>query len=238
MYRISKDVFGPIAESIAAHETALLTAVRSIEPQSASFGLSVDLALAYQFFENLVGLTGNSDIGLKAYGLAWPGRLGVPGYAIMSSPTLRIALERLARYNPLFNDCWTICVEQHEGVVVIRGLATGIKCTKAPRAILEAGAAMILGLVHWLAPYTKPMPLEIKLPYVKPDNVEELVRIFGHNLVFESTELSMKFSSYAFNLPLLTASPQLESVHCQYADAMVTEYIVGSFAARARFCTK
>ncbi|MFD2836998.1 AraC family transcriptional regulator ligand-binding domain-containing protein [Azotobacter vinelandii] len=48
--------------------------------------------------------SGNPDIGLKAYGLVKPGIYDVVGYAMMSSPDLKSALQHFVRYCSLIDN--------------------------------------------------------------------------------------------------------------------------------------
>lgn len=237
MYKISASIFSPIAQAFTAGRPELHERLCSISSGYASCVdnlLPIDLALAYRFFNDAFQCTGNPDIGLEAYRYVWPGYLGVPGYAVMSSAKLGCALERLAKYTPLSTNCWNISLERHFDRFVITGVACGPMSSKAPRAILDAGASLIIGLVHWLSPHVKPMPTITALPYPKPICINRIKEVFGNNLIFDAANISLTFDARDYEIPLPTANSDFEEVHCNYADALVKEHVRGSSTARIR----
>lgn len=237
MFNISAAVFGPIAHAFTIGRPDLhekLCHINSAYVSSSDNHLPIDVTLAYRFFNEAFNCTGNPDIGLEAYNYVWPGYLGVPGYAVMSSSKLGFALERLAKYNALSTNGWEINVERHSNQFVVAGIPRGSASSNAPRCILDAGAALIIGLVHWLSPEVKPMPIITKLPYPKPLCTDKVKKLFGSNLIFDAEAISFTFDACVYDIPLITADSNFEEVHCSYADALVNEYVIGSFTARIR----
>lgn len=237
MHHLSAHVFGPIAQRFAAASLELqntLNDINSRHAPTADDPSLIKLTQAYEFFSDAHRATGNTDIGLQAYAHAWPGCLGVPGYAIMSSPTLGAALERWVKYHPLATNGSTLHVRRHQHRLTITAVAGGVPFLQAPRAILDASVALIIGLIHWLVPDQKPVPIAVELPYPQPDDTRQLQRLFGPHLSFDRPHISLMFDDAITELALSTASPALEAIHCAHADALMSERLDGSLSAQIR----
>ncbi|MGE7991442.1 AraC family transcriptional regulator [Pseudomonas sp. NPDC089554] len=160
----------------------------------------------------------NPDIGLLAYRHAHTGSLNAAGYAIMSSATLGDALERLVEYHPLTSNGSELSLERQAGSVMLMGIELGCP---APRPFIDAGAALILGLIHWLVPAAQAMPLRVQFSYPRPNDLSALEQLFGKHLSFSAPCSALVFADSILSLPLKTASPALEAIHRQYANAQL-----------------
>lgn len=224
MRSISTAIFAPFVQALAQNgiqEDVIYRHLNNLVEFDASAQQRIELAVVYKILSLAVELTGNPEIGLDAYSYSHLGSLGAAGYAIMSSPTLGIAIERVANYHPLATDGSRITVERHTGVLHVSGFEEGMPHLPAPRSFLDAGAALFIGLVHWLVPHVKPFPLAAHFPYPKPADTQRLEQIFGPDLSFNAPHVLLIFSSEILDLPLITADPALELIHCHYADAQL-----------------
>lgn len=224
MRNISTAIFAPFVQALAQNgiqEDVIYRHLHDLVGLDISTLPRVELAAVYKILNLAVELTGNPEIGLDAYRYSHLGSLGAAGYAIMSSPTLGIAIERVATYHPLATDGSRITVERHPGEICVSGFEEGMPHLPAPRSFLDAGAALFIGLMHWLVPHVKPLPLAAHFPYPEPANTQRLKQMFGPDLSFNAPHVMLVFSSEIFDLPLITADPGLELIHCHYADAQL-----------------
>ena len=186
----------------------------------------------YHWLEQLVAASGDADLGLRAYEHFHPCVLGVKSYAMMSSPTLRQALQHMADYHPVTSDGSHLFLEQDADELRLVGLEIGAVGGQAPRAFIDAGAALALGAVHWLAPFERPIPLRLELTYAQPEDTTQLRRLFGDNLHFCAPRNCISFSLVDGDIPLPTAAEALHPLHLEYARAWMDEQVDGSLQAR------
>ncbi|MHA6195444.1 AraC family transcriptional regulator [Pseudomonas wadenswilerensis] len=196
-------------------------------------GNRIRASLLYELFRDVERLTGNPDIGLLAYRYAHPSICNPFMYCILSAPTLGVAMARMAHYHPLISPGTHLFVERAEdGSVRLSGLELGQ--ATAPRAFLDAGAAMILGLLRWLVPDQEVVPLRVEFTYPRPQRVEQLARCFGPALVFGAVANSLVFPGSLCDLPLPSANPTLDGMLVEHAETLVRDILEGSVSARVR----
>ncbi len=194
----------------------------------------VRLDLVYKVMAEAVKRTGNPDIGLLAYTRAHPANLEVLGYAVMSCTTLGTALQRLVDYHSLISNGFYMCLDHKPGALKLIGFDISIEPSLTPRPFLDAGAAQTLGLVHWLLPKHKPLPLAATFTYPKPADTSQLERLLGSNLLFGAAYNSLTFSLDDCSIALPTADPALDVLHVEYARARLNVLLNGSMTARVR----
>jgi len=194
----------------------------------------VRLDLVYKVMAEAVKRTGNPDIGLLAYTRAHPANLEVLGYAVMSCATLGTALQRLVDYHSLISNGFYMCLDHKPGALKLIGFDISIEPSLTPRPFLDAGAAQTLGLVHWLLPKHKPLPLAATFTYPKPADTSQLERLLGSNLLFGAAYNSLTFSLDDCSIALPTADPALDVLHVEYARARLNVLLNGSMTARVR----
>lgn len=153
------------------------------------------------------------DIGLSAYEKAHPGNLGVLGYAVMSSPTIDRALQTIVDHHDLIGSGFCMSLERAPATVRIAGNTDSQMDFALPRAFVDAVASITLGLLHWLAPNGRIMPLRAEFTYEKPDDTRELERVFGQHLEFSMPANALTFDRHACLVPLATANEELQRLH-------------------------
>lgn len=159
---------------------------------------------------------GNRDIGLLAYEKAHPGNLGVLGYAVMSSSTVRDALKYIVDYHYLIGCGFYMFLDEQPDALKMVGFAEDLREDALPRVFIDAVASITLGLLHWLVPDRKITPLAAEFTYPKPDDTRELERLFGPNLRFAAEVNSLTFDHEDGALPIATADPMLQAIHDDY----------------------
>lgn len=233
MYSITSDCFRILAKAFL--ERGGVREERLAEfAQLFTGGGTIPMLQVYRFVEVLVAERGDQDMGLRAYDHFHPCLLGVKSYAMMSSPTLSDALRHMAEYHPLTTDGSHMFIEQDAQALHLVGLEIGAVGQQAPRAFIDAGAALALGVVHWLAPFERPMPLLLELTYAQPEDTRELRRLFGDNLRFGAARNRMTFSLTDAEICLPTAAQALHPLHVEYARTWMSEQVDGSLEGRVR----
>lgn len=233
MHTITNACFQVMTKAFASKGVALARYLPGLD-QVLAGGEPVRVMLVYRLLSALVSETGDADMGLNAYEHFHPCILGAQSYALMSSPTLAHALQRLADYHPMTSDGSHMFLEHHVDRLKLVGLENATVAQRAPRAFIDAGAALIFAIVHWLSPFQRPMPLMLELTYPEPADTRQLRRLFGDNLYFSARRNCMTFSVEAGAIELPTAAVALHPLHVEYAQARMSEQVDGSLEARVR----
>ncbi|MGE8145866.1 AraC family transcriptional regulator ligand-binding domain-containing protein [Pseudomonas frederiksbergensis] len=194
----------------------------------------VRLELVYKVMAEAAKRTGNPDIGLLAYTRAHPANLEVLGYAVMSCATLGTALQRLVDYHSLISNGFYRCLDHKPRALKMIGFDISIEPSLTPRPFIDAGAAQTLGLVHWLLPKHKPLPLAATFTYPQPADTSRLEQLLGDNLLFGAAYNSLSFSLDDCSIALPTADPALDVLHVEYARARLNVLHNDSMTARVR----
>ncbi|UZE28973.1 AraC family transcriptional regulator [Pseudomonas asplenii] len=236
MFKISANASTNIAQAILMRHSRIESLFEAYKVQLSESAAPhpLDFALAYRFFTEAHECTGDVDVGLVAYQYARPYFFGVPGYSVMSSATVGIALERLVKYYPLIADSSLLSLDEQNGTLVISVHANGLSGTQVPRYIIDAAAAAILGVIHWLGHLVNIQPCRVELPYSEPADTKNLQQLLGSHITFGASHLSLSFNSDIKNAPVFTANSAFEDIHCRYADALLEERINGSLVEKVR----
>ncbi|WDU64078.1 AraC family transcriptional regulator ligand-binding domain-containing protein [Pseudomonas poae] len=158
----------------------------------------------------------NEDIGLLAYQKAHPGNLGVLGYAIMSSATVLDALKHMVEHHSTIGLGFCMFLDEQPCTVTISGGAANPQIFTLPRVFIDAVTSMTLGLLHWLVPKERIVPLCAGFTYPRPENVRQLEELFGHRIAFSAATNSLTFSRSDCELSISTFDPSLQSIHTSH----------------------
>jgi AraC-like DNA-binding protein len=190
-------------------------------PMSACVGLLADGVRA----------TGDDNLGLHVAERAEPGSFDVHFYAMVSSPTLGAAFERLCRYQRLIHETSQVRLEKSgDRAVLSHRLAGGLA---APRHTAE------LLLAAWLragrvATGTVWSPAEVRFAHRAPRDTREHERFFGAPLRFATGENALVFPAPLLDTPCRRRDPSLLSLLDQYAEDRLGGLRAATFADRAR----
>ena len=190
-------------------------------PMSACVGLLADGVRA----------TGDDNLGLHVAERAELGSFDVHFYAMVSSPTLGAAFERVCRYQRLIHETSHVGLEQSaDRVVLSHRLAGGLA---APRHTAE------LLLAAWVragrvATRTRWNPLEVRFAHRAPHDSREHERFFGVPPRFAAGENALVLQAALLDLPCHRTDPSLLSLLDQYAADRLGGEGAATFADRAR----
>jgi AraC-like DNA-binding protein len=210
----------PFLQAQGIDRTVLLDADATV-PMSACIGLLADG----------VEVTGDEHLGLHVAEQAEPGSFDVHFYAMVSSPTLGAALERLCRYQRLIHETSHVRLRKSgDRAVLSHRLAGGLA---APRQTAE------LLLAAWVragrvATGTRWNPAEVRFAHRAPRDVRELERFFGAPLRFATGENALVLPAALLDLPCRGTDPALLSILDQYAADRIGAPLAAPFAHRVR----
>ena len=175
-------------------------------------------------------LTQDSNLGIHVAQSVRPGAFGVLGYALSTSETLGMSLQRLCRYQRFLHDVAEVKLTVQAGRATLShylAIPGG-----APRHVSE------YVLAGWLVTSRQATgvnwnPLEVRFAHSAPDDSSELRRFFGCILKFENARSEMVFSRDLLHKPLLKADPNLQAILEAQVVAMIAKLPKGEAATEA-----
>src|SRR5262245_9516376 len=175
--------------------------------------------------------TGDDNLGLHIAEQAELGSFEVHFYAMVSSPTLGAALERVCRYQRLIHETSQVRLEQsRDRVVLSHRLAAGLAAPRQPAELLLA-AWVRTGRV---ATGTSWSPAQVRFAHRAPRDVREHERFFGAPLLFATGENALVLPASLLDLPCRRTDPSLLSLLDRYAADRLGGQRAATFAERAR----
>src|SRR5262245_16160474 len=202
-------------------DDALLLDPDATVPMSACVGLLADGVRA----------TGDDNLGLHVAERAELGSFDVHFYAMLSSPTLGAAFERVCRYQRLIHETSQVRLEKSgEHAVLSHRLPGGMA---APRQTAE------LLLAVWvrsgrIATRRTWSPAEVRFAHRAPRDWREHERFFGAPLRFAMGENALVVPAALLDLPCRRNDPSLLSLLDRYAADRLSVPRAATFADRAR----
>ena len=191
-------------------------------PMSACVGLLADGVRA----------TGDDNLGLHVAEHAELGSFDVHFYAMVSSPTLGAAFERVCRYQRLIHETSQVRLETSgDRAVLSHRLPGGMA---APRQTAE----LLLGVVGTRRPRGHSArtwsPAEVRFAHREPRDSREHERFFGAPLRFATGENALVLPAALLDLPCRRTDPSLLSLLDRYAADRLGRPRAATFADRAR----
>lgn len=177
---------------------------------------------------------GNEDIGLLAYNKAHPGNLGLLGYAIMSSATVLDALRHIVESHETIGIGFCMFLDESPATIRIAGVPADAQAACLPRAFIDAVTSITLGLIHWLVPATRIMPLAAEFTYSKPAQTLQLEAFFGKNITFSAPVNAMTFLRTDCDLSIPTGDTSLQSIHGNHLAMQKQQLEMDGAVARTR----
>lgn len=168
-------------------------------------------------------LSGDADLGLHAAELLKPGTFDVFDYAVRTAPTLRLALERAARYNRLTHDSAvydltdegdTLRVEHHFQYGSGRQCRHSAELTLASHVVI---GSQITGV--------RLVPQSVEFVHARPAFVAEHQRLFGVAPRFGAPVNALVWSRADLERPVVTADPELSKVIERHAQALLAQRV-------------
>jgi len=163
---------------------------------------------------------GDDDFGLHAAELLRPGAFDVLDYVVRTAPTVRAALERLARYNRLEHDAavFTLIPKDGKTTRVEHALRAGavVQCRHGAEFTL-ASHVVIGAQISRMS--IKPVVVEFR--HAAPKSVAEHRRLFGVTPRFGAAVNALEWDESALDRELPDADPALSRVVERHAEALL-----------------
>ncbi len=236
MYKISTGIIGQLVNVLEGEglDSTQLCWEAGIDLRSLMHSESVVLVEnAYRLVELAAQVSGNQDIGLRAYRHFLPGSLQLVGYVMMSSPNLRQALESLVQFSPLLGNAFTIGLTQEEDgqrLWVTYHFENG---QGVPRQMEDAGFSTLLGFCRWVTGCSLPKLREVEFSYPKPADISEHQQLFGGTVRFGACRSSILFEGALLH-PLSTANEALVLLHSRFAEHRLGQLYGATYSSRVR----
>lgn len=153
----------------------------------------IPLDTSVRLWREAATLAGDEHFGLHIGAGADPLRLGVLGYAIGSSPTVRAALDAAIRYEHLMYSGFATTLRISGDAAILRHAAID-PATVVERHPIEFTLATIFAVVRQCAPVLR-TALAVHFRHRAPRDVHPYLEVFGVYPVFESTEDALHLPS-------------------------------------------
>jgi Arabinose-binding domain of AraC transcription regulator, N-term len=202
-------------------DTQLLVDPDATVPMSACVGLLADGVRA----------TGDDNLGLHVAEHAELGSFDVHFYAMVSSPTLGAAFERLCRYQRLIHETSQVRLERSGDRVVLSHRLAGDMAAPRQTAELLLAAWVRAGRV---ATRTRWNPAEVRFAHRAPCDSREHERFFGAPLRFATGKNALVLPAALLDLPCRRTDPSLLALLDRYAADRLGVSQAATFADRAR----
>jgi AraC-like DNA-binding protein len=146
---------------------------------------------------------------------------GLVGHLALSAPTVRVFLQSLALFSPLF-------VTGVEAGYSETGGSGGFYWRMPPGVdapldlVALFTASVIVGRVRaacgpgW-------MPLAVEFEHKAPARLDELERLFGKRLTFNARQSRIHFDTHTLSRPMPSADPHLFELHTHHAQLLMRE---------------
>jgi AraC-like DNA-binding protein len=190
-------------------------------PMSACVGLLADG----------VRVTGDDNLGLHVAEHAELGSFDVHFYAMVSSPTLGAAFERVCRYQRLIHETSQVLLEKSGDRAVLSHRLSGGMAAPRQTAELLLGSWVRAGRV---ATGTDWSPAEVRFAHREPRDLRQHERFFGAPLRFATGENALVLPVALLDLPCRRTDPSLLSLLDGYAADRLGKPRAATFADRAR----
>ncbi|QYY28255.1 MULTISPECIES: AraC family transcriptional regulator [Cupriavidus] len=174
-----------------------------------------------RLLESSANAAGIQDFGLRMAETRQLSNLGPLAFAMRQEPTLRRALESMARYLRLQNEAIAMRIEEAEGLVMLRQEAlTGVAGSLRQSTDLVVGVLYrVLALV--LGP--KWRPRSICFSHAAPGSTAMYLRLFGMPVLFNQEFDGIICVASDLEVPLPSYDPTMARQVQQYLDTMLAQ---------------
>ncbi len=164
-----------------------------------------------RLWELAAQVSNNPSIGLLAAQTFRASALSVLGYSMMSSSSLKEALQRAVRYSGAISSATTVSLDaSSEGSRLTFHIMTGIITIQQQNH--EYIILSMLNFFRWFAGQDL-TPIRVEFMHPKPADLSIYRKAFNCPLSFESKQVALVFSESDMQRPLMTSNQQLSALH-------------------------
>ena len=182
----------------------------------------IALAMEEALFDEGARLCGDDAFGLHCAELLPPGAFDVLDYAVRTAPTLRVALDRLVRYNRIVHDAAEFRLLPRGGVLRIEHSFRFGGAVQSRHSAELTLAALILIARQITETALKPRAVEFR--HGRPASrfvLEEHRRIFGVDPTFARPVNAIELDAASIDLPIPKADLRLSKLVERHAEALL-----------------
>ncbi|MBP0630849.1 AraC family transcriptional regulator [Cupriavidus sp. AcVe19-1a] len=175
-----------------------------------------------RLLETSAQAAGVQDFGLRMAETRQLANLGALAFAMSEEPTLRGALDSMARYMRLHNEGLATRIEEAEGLVIIREEMLGLRVPGSARQSAE----LVVGVLYrtlLLFLGTSWRPRSICFTHAAPTSTATHMRVFGMPVLFNQDFDGIVCRAADLQAPLPTYDPIMAQQVRQYLDAMLAQ---------------
>lgn len=180
-------------------------------------------------------LAEDAAFGLHVAEMIQPGMFDVLDYVVRTAPTLRAAVDRLARYNRLMHDVAEFKVEDlPEGVLIHHRFRT--PDLVPVRHAAEFTLASLLVIARQMAGRL-PLVVSVSFAHTAPEDTAEHRRIFGFLPAFSAHQNVLLLTADSMLAPVPAADPALSRIVTSHADQLLRKLSISAedcLASRVR----
>ena len=167
-------------------------------------------------WELAVTRSGNPELGITKLRRIQPATFDVLGYAMMSSPDLRVSLECLVRYLRIVSDAITVRLSEESDNEFAVDLHILSETQAVPRQRVEFDFLTLMSFLRWISG-DELTPLRMEFSYPPPDCPQKYYAAFGCPLQFSMPRNRLILVSSDLLLPLPACNSELSKFHSQFA---------------------
>jgi len=180
----------------------------------------VPVAVIWELWRSIIEGVPDPDLGLRIGEMVDVTQLGVVGYSLKYSGTLRRALERLARYSRIVSQTVRMTVDERPGKVELTFERD------APFDVLRHPIdARLSSLITISRSLTQGQlnPVEVRFPYPRPAKTVEYERVFRSPLRFGAPAARLTLRPADVDRPVVTGDEVLNRYLDQHAETVLGE---------------
>ena len=178
-----------------------------------------------------IAASANPDLALTAPHLVQPANFEVVGFVMMSSDSVRAALERLQRYLRIVSDAATVEQIPRQGQLWVElELDGGAAPIPSQRFVYDLLA--LLTFLRW-GSGNRLRPLQVALSH-HTEHAERYVEVFQCPVQFGAPRNAMAFKPDDLDQPMLAANAGVAQLHDQHAGQRLEQLNLSNTSFRAR----
>lgn len=192
----------------------------------------IDIDLAFEFWQALSEQCQDEQIGLKLAKNIDVAGFKALGFSLLTSDTVKEAIERLVRYQKIMGDAGLLTLESHPNhyslVVNLRG-----NRRVAPHQPIDATFTSLLNIIGWIL--KKPIiPQKVYLKRTAPNDATDYEMAFHCLPEFSQPRNEILFSINTLEASLPNADRSLARVHDQATEQELQAIMAGGLSDKVR----
>ncbi|RAJ05123.1 helix-turn-helix protein [Chitinophaga skermanii] len=213
---VKTSVVRDIIQGAARYGTSVqaLCAACSISESELSDGdATMDWKRAQNVWQQAVALTGEPNLGLLIGTHTSTASMGLVGYLMENSPTLRTAFQQLSGFNSLVTDMFSYELKEDTLVLSPHPMWTSTYPATAQQAVMQA----VAGCLHVSRVLTGKniTPVIITFSFPKPPSLQQYQEILHASIVFQSAHNTIVFGHNDLDKPVIGYNQALRTLFQQ-----------------------